>query len=148
MLIRFTRPLRRGLTLVEIMMVMATLGMLGVLVMLSLLVLPAQPSVFTVREDLKSIASALEVYRLDNGTYPTTAQGLEALVKLPTRPPLPRFWDAQGYLASLPADPWGSAYQYEIPGTRSNLDYDLFSWGADGEAGGEGENADVGNWAE
>lgn len=145
---RSSRHAQRGFTLIEIMVVVVILGVLGALVLPNVLSRPDHAKLTAARSDLQSIATALEIYRLDNGRYPTTAQGLEALVKQPTRSPIPRFWSAQGYLKSMPTDPWGSAYQYEVPGTRSSQDYDLFSFGADGEAGGEGLDAEIGNWSE
>lgn len=145
---RFSRRAQAGFTLIEIMVVVVILGVLGALVLPNLMGRPDQAKLTAARTDIQSISTALEIYRLDNGRYPTTAQGLEALVKRPSLAPLPRLWNPQGYLKSMPADPWGTTYQYASPGTRSNLGYDLYSLGADGRAGGEGLDAEIGNWPE
>lgn len=146
--IRPRRQSQRGFTLIEIMVVVVILGVLGALVLPNVMSRPEHAKLTAARTDIQSISTALEIYRLDNGRYPTTAQGLEALVKPPTLAPLPRQWNAQGYLRAMPTDPWGTAYQYASPGTRSNHGFDLYSFAADGQAGGEGPDADIGNWAE
>lgn len=145
---RFPRRAQRGFTLIEIMVVVVILGVLGALVLPNLMGRPDHAKLTAARTDIQSIATALEIYRLDNGRYPTTAQGLEALVKRPSLAPVPRLWSPQGYLKSMPTDPWGTAYQYASPAIRSNLGYDLYSFGADGQAGGEGLDAEIGNWPE
>lgn len=145
---RSSRRAQRGFTLIEIMVVVIILGVLGALVLPNVMSRPDHAKVTAARTDIQSISTALEIYRLDNGRYPTTAQGLEALVQRPAVAPLPRQWSTQGYLKSNPTDPWGSHYQYASPGTRSNAGYDLYSLGADGQAGGEGMDADIGNWSE
>lgn len=145
------RPLRRaqrGFTLIEIMVVVVILGVLGALVLPNVMSRPDHAKLTAARTDLQSVATALEIYRLDNGRYPSTAQGLDALVKRPTQAPVPRLWNAQGYLKSMPTDPWGTAYQYLSPGTRSQQGFDLFSFGADGQPGGGGLDAEIGNWPE
>lgn len=146
--LRFSRRTQGGFTLIEIMVVVVILGVLGALVLPNLMSRPDHAKLTAARTDLQSISTALEIYRLDNGRYPTTAQGLEALVKRPGLAPVPRLWNPQGYLKRMPNDPWGSPYQYASPGNRSNLGYDLYSFGADGQAGGEGLDAEIGNWAE
>ncbi|AVH36493.1 type II secretion system protein GspG [Pseudomonas monteilii] len=144
----FARRAQRGFTLIEIMVVVIILGVLGALVLPNVMSRPDHAKLTAARTDIQSIATALEIYRLDNGRYPTTAQGLEALVRRPTLAPLPRQWSAQGYLKRQAMDPWGAPYQYANPGTRSGQGYDLFSLGADGQPGGEDADADIGNWAE
>ena len=144
----FARCAQRGFTLIEIMVVVIILGVLGALVLPNVMSRPDHAKLTAARTDIQSIATALEIYRLDNGRYPTTAQGLEALVRRPTLAPLPRQWSAQGYLKRQAMDPWGAPYQYANPGTRSGQGYDLFSLGADGQPGGEDADADIGNWAE
>ncbi|WP_060509886.1 type II secretion system major pseudopilin GspG [Pseudomonas sp. NBRC 111124] len=139
---------QRGFTLIEIMVVVIILGVLGALVLPNVMSRPDHAKLTAARTDIQSISTALEIYRLDNGRYPTTAQGLEALIRRPTVAPLPRQWNAQGYLKSQALDPWGMPYQYSNPGTRSGQGYDLFSLGADGQPGGEDADADIGNWAE
>lgn len=146
--IRSLRRAQRGFTLIEIMVVVVILGVLGALVLPNLMSRPDHAKLTAARTDILSVGTALEIYRMDNGRYPTTAQGLEALVKRPTLAPLPRLWSSLGYLKAMPNDPWGTAYQYASPGTRSNQGYDLYSFGADGQAGGEGLDADIGNWPE
>lgn len=140
--------MQRGFTLIEIMVVVVILGILGALVLPNVMSRPDQAKATAARTDVQSIATALEIYRLDNSRYPSTAQGLEALVQRPTLAPLPRNWSAQGYLKSLPVDPWGTPYQYLNPGLKSAQGYDLYSFGADGQPGGEGLAAEIGNWAD
>lgn len=144
----FARRAQRGFTLIEIMVVVVILGVLGALVLPNVMSRPDHAKLTAARTDIQSISTALEIYRLDNGRYPTTSQGLEALVRRPTIAPLPRQWNAQGYLKSPALDPWGAPYQYASPGTRSGQGYDLFSLGADGQPGGENADADIGNWSE
>ncbi|MGO3983863.1 type II secretion system major pseudopilin GspG [Pseudomonas sp. SAS7] len=144
---RASRRRQGGFTLIEIMVVVIILGVLGGLVLPNVMSRPDHAKATAVRTDLQSISTALEIYRLDNGRYPTTAQGLEALVTRPTQAPLPRLWSAQGYLKSMPLDPWGTHYQYLSPGARSNQGFDLYSFGADSQPGGEGLDADIGNWS-
>ncbi|HGY9623831.1 TPA: type II secretion system major pseudopilin GspG [Pseudomonas putida] len=148
MSVRSARRTQRGFTLIEIMVVVIILGVLGALVLPNVMSRPDHAKLTAARTDIQSISTALEIYRLDNGRYPSTAQGLDALVKRPTVAPLPRQWNAQGYLKSTPTDPWGSPYQYTSPGTHSSQGYDLYSLGADGQPGGEGMDADIGNWLE
>ncbi|KKO17579.1 MULTISPECIES: type II secretion system major pseudopilin GspG [Pseudomonas] len=148
MSMRSSRRAERGFTLIEIMVVVIILGVLGALVLPNVMSRPDHAKLTAARTDIQSISTALEIYRLDNGRYPTTEQGLDALVKRPTVAPLPRQWSAQGYLKSTPTDPWGSHYQYASPGTRSTQGYDLYSLGGDGQPGGEEMDADIGNWSE
>lgn len=143
-----TRRLQCGFTLIEIMVVVIILGVLGALVLPNVMSRPDHAKLTAARTDIQSISTALEIYRLDNGRYPTTAQGLQALVKRPTVAPLPRQWNTQGYLKTAASDPWGAPYQYANPGTRSGQGYDLYSLGADSQPGGEDRDADIGNWAE
>lgn len=142
------RHAQRGFTLIEIMVVVIILGVLGALVLPNVMSRPDHAKVTAARTDIQSISTALEIYRLDNGRYPTTAQGLEALVRRPSVAPLPRQWNAQGYLKRAASDPWGAPYRYASPGVRSGQGYDLYSLGADGQAGGEGLDTDIGNWDE
>lgn len=145
---RTSRRRQGGFTLIEILVVVIILGVLGGLVLPNVMSRPDHAKATAVRTDLQSVSTALEIYRLDNGRYPTTGQGLEALVTRPTQAPLPRLWNAQGYLKSMPVDPWGTPYQYLSPGTRSNQGFDLYSFGADGQPGGEGLDAEIGNWSQ
>ena len=137
---------QRGFTLIEIMVVVVIIGVLGAIVVPQFMSRPDQAKVTAARTDIQAISTALEMYRLDTFNYPSTQQGLEALVTRPTGTPLARNWNPQGYLKSLPVDPWGTPYQYLNPGTHS-AGYDLFSFGADGVQGGEGFATDIGNWS-
>jgi general secretion pathway protein G len=106
---------------------------------------PDEARIVAARQDVAAIVQALKLYRLDNLRYPTTEQGLAALVAAPTIPPAAPNWKAGGYLERLPKDPWGNAYQFLNPGLRGEID--VFSFGADGAAGGEGADADIGSWS-
>lgn len=134
----------RGFTLIEILVVIVILGILATLVVPKLMSRPDQARTVAAKQDIQTVLQALKLYRLDNGRYPTTEQGLQALVKKPTSNPVPKNWKEEGYLEKLPRDPWGTAYQYLQPGTHG--DVDVFSLGADGIAGGEGIDADIGSW--
>lgn len=126
------------------MVVVVILGILAALVVPQVMSRPDQAKVTVVRGDINAIAAALDMYKLDNGTYPSTQQGLEALVEKPSGNPQPRNWNKDGYLKRLPVDPWGNAYLYLAPGTKGA--FDLYSLGADGKEGGSDMNADIGNW--
>lgn len=137
---------QRGFTLIEIMVVVVIIGVLGAIVVPQFMSRPDQAKVTAAHTDIQAISTALEMYRLDTFNYPSTQQGLEALVTRPSGTPLAKNWNPQGYLKSLPVDPWGTPYQYLNPGTHS-AGYDLFSFGADGVQGGEGFATDIGNWS-
>jgi len=132
-----------GFTLIEIMVVVVILGILAALVVPRVLDRPDQARAVAARQDISGIMQALKLYRLDNGRYPTTEQGLRALVERPATGQVPPNW--KQYLDRLPADPWGNPYQYLNPGVHG-ADVDVFSLGADGQPGGENANADVGSW--
>jgi general secretion pathway protein G len=135
---------RRGFTLIEVMVVVVILGILAALVVPNIMGRPDEARVTKTRQDLRAIESALELYRLDNFNYPSTDQGLEALVEKPAGAPEVPNWKEGGYLDRLPRDPWGNPYQYLNPGEHGAID--LYSFGADGTRGGERMNADIGNW--
>lgn len=138
---------QRGFTLIEIMVVVVIIGVLGAIVVPQFMSRPDQAKVTAAKTDIQAIATSLEMYRLDNAYYPSTQQGLEALIHRPSGTPAARNWNTQGYLKSLPVDPWGTPYQYLNPGVRAaNGGYDLYSLGSDGVTGGEGHAADIGNW--
>ena len=140
---------QRGFTLIEIMVVVVIIGVLGAIVVPQFMSRPDQAKVTASKIDLQAIATALEMYRLDNFNYPSTQQGLEALSKQPSGLPAARNWNPQGYLKSLPVDPWNTPYQYLNPGVHSvDGSYDLYSLGSDGVMGGEGHAADIGNWGD
>ena len=135
---------RSGFTLIEIMVVVVILAILAALIVPKVMSRPDEARVIAAQQDVAAILQALKLYRLDNLRYPTTEQGLAALVARPTIAPVPPNWKAGGYLERLPKDPWGNAYQYLNPGVRGEID--VFSLGADRARGGEGNNADIGNW--
>jgi len=135
---------RRGFTLLEVMVVVVILGILAALVVPKIISRPDEARALAARQDIASLMQALKLYRLDNQRYPTTEQGLQALVARPaSAPPVPN-WKTGGYVERLPKDPWGNSYQYLNPGVRGELD--VFSTGADGASGGEGNDADIGSW--
>ena len=134
----------RAFTLIEVMVVIAILAVLAALIVPKVMSRPDEARVVAARQDIASLLQALKLYRLDNLRHPTTEQGLAALVTRPTLAPVPPNWKPGGYLERLPRDPWGNPYQYLSPGLRGEVD--VFSFGADGVAGGEGFDADVGSW--
>ena len=134
-----------GFTLLEVMVVVVILGILAALVVPRIISRPDEARVMAAKQDIASLMQALRLYRLDNQRYPATEQGLQALVERPTSAPIPPNWKAGGYLERLPKDPWGNPYQHLNPGLHGEID--VFSFGADGAPGGEGNNADIGSWA-
>ena len=133
-----------GFTLIELMVVVVILAVLAAFVAPKLMDRPDEARLVKVKQDINAISSSLELYRLDNFIYPTTDQGLEALVIEPTDDPQPKHWKA--YLDQIPMDPWGNPYLYLSPGEYG--DFDVFTLGADGQDGGEGINATMGNWVD
>ena len=133
-----------GFTLIEILVVIVIIGILATLVVPKLMTRPDEARMVAAKQDIQTILQSLKIYRLDNGRYPTTEQGLQALVTKPTADPAPRNWKTEGYLEKLPRDPWGTPYQYLQPGAHGEID--VFSLGADGIPGGEGIDADIGSW--
>ena len=138
------KSLQRGFTLLEVMVVVVILGILAVLVVPKIISRPDEARVIAAKQDIASLMQALKLYRLDNQRYPVTEQGLQALAARPTTAPVPTNWKAGGYLERLPNDPWGNPYQYLNPGLHGEVD--IFSFGADGAPGGEGNDADIGSW--
>ena len=133
-----------GFTLIEIMVVVVILSILAAVVVPRIMDRPDEARTIKARQDIRILENALRLYKLDNYYYPSTDQGLEALVEKPLSEPVPRKWKEGGYIDRLPKDPWGYPYQYLQPGVQGEID--LFSLGADGNPGGEGINADIGNW--
>jgi len=133
----------RGFTLIEVLVVVAILGILAAIVVPRIMDRPDEAKRVAAKADVGAIVQALKLYRLDNGFYPATDQGLVALVQRPTTNPVPPNWKQGGYL-DLRKDPWGGDYQYLNPGVKGEID--VFSFGADRARGGEGNNADIGNW--
>jgi general secretion pathway protein G len=132
------------MTLIEIMVVIVILGVLAALIVPSVIGRPEEARAIAAKQDIATIMQALKLYRLDNHRYPTTEQGLQALVSVPTVAPLPPNWKQGGYLERLPKDPWGHPYRYLSPGVHAEID--VFSYGADGAQGGSGRDADIGSW--
>jgi general secretion pathway protein G len=140
----FTQHIQRGFTLIEIMVVVVIMGILAALVVPKLMGRTDDARITAARQDIASIMSALKLYKLDNQRYPTTEQGLQALIAKPTTGPAANGWKEGGYLDKLPKDPWGNPYQYLSPGVHGEVD--VFSYGADGQPGGTGADADIGSW--
>ena len=134
-----------GFTLIEILVVLVIIAVLAALVVPRVVSRTDDARITAARADVATLMQGLKLYRLDNLTYPSAAQGLTALVEKATTEPVPRNWKRGGYLERLPADPWGNAYQYANPGTHGEID--VYSFGADGKPGGEGNDADLGSWA-
>lgn len=135
---------QRGFTLIEIMVVVVIMGILAALVVPKLMGRSDDARVTAARSDIGSLMTALKLYKLDNTRYPTSEQGLQALITKPTTGPEARGWKSGGYLDRLPNDPWGNPYQYLSPGLKGEID--VFSLGADGQPGGAGNDADIGSW--
>lgn len=137
----------RGFSLIELLVVITIMGLLASVVVIQVTGVLGESKADVAKVQISAFEQALEVYYVDNSRYPTTDQGLEALVALPSVDPAPPKWRQGGYLKKgvLPPDPWGIAYKYLSPGVH-NRDFDIWSTGADGEDGGEGEDADVTNW--
>ncbi|HAF43489.1 MAG: type II secretion system major pseudopilin GspG [Sideroxyarcus sp.] len=133
-----------GFTLIEVMVVILIIGVLAALVVPKVMSRPDEARITAAKQDIATISQALNLYRLDNHRYPTTEQGLAALVKKTTMPPIPANWKSEGYLDRVPKDPWGTPYQYLQPGLHGAVD--VFSFGTDRAAGGEGNDADIGSW--
>lgn len=140
----FFRERHLGFTLIEIMVVVVIMSILAVLVVPKLMGRTDDARIAAARQDIATVMQALKLYRLDNQRYPSTEQGLAALVAKPASGPAANGWKAGGYLDKLPKDPWGSPYQYLSPGIKGEID--VFSLGADGQSGGAGNDADLGSW--
>ncbi len=130
-----------GFTLIEVMVVVVILGILAAILVPKVMDRPEQARIVKARQDIRALESTLNMYKLDNYVYPTTDQGLEALVEKPTTPPEPPQWKDGGYLDRMPQDPWQHPYQYLNPGTHGSID--IYSLGPDGEP----SDDDVGNWS-
>jgi general secretion pathway protein G len=136
----------RGFTLIELMVVIVILSILAVWVAPKIMGRPEQAKQVKAKVDIQGLETALKLYKLDNGMYPTTEQGLEALVAAPDSGKVPKNWREGGYIekGKVPKDPWGNSFVYLCPGTHG--EYDIISYGLDGEPGGEGDNKDITSW--
>jgi general secretion pathway protein G len=134
----------RGFTLIEIMVVVVIMGILASLVVPKLMSRTGESRVAAAKVDISTVMQALKLYKLDNQRYPTTEQGLQALLVKPTSGPAANGWKEGGYLEKMPKDPWGNPYQYLSPGIKGEVD--VISLGADGQPGGTGDDADIGSW--
>ncbi|MFZ6846674.1 type II secretion system major pseudopilin GspG [Undibacterium sp. RuRC25W] len=134
----------RGFTLIEIMVVVVIMGILAALVVPKLMGRTDDARIAAAKQDISTVMQALKLYRLDNQRYPTTEQGLQALIAKPTSGPVANGWKSGGYIDKLPKDPWGNPYQYLSPGIKGEVD--VFSYGADGQPGGVGNDTDIGSW--
>jgi len=139
---KMTKNLQSGFTLIEVMVVVVILGILAAVVVTKVADRPDEAKLVKVKQDILTLESALNLYKLDNDVYPTSEEGLEALVSKPANA---RNWKQGGYIARLQNDPWNTPYQYLSPGENSQID--IYSFGADKQPGGEGINADIGNWS-
>jgi general secretion pathway protein G len=134
----------RGFTLIEIMVVVVIMGILAALVVPKLMGRTDDARIIAARQDIATVMQALKLYRLDNLRYPTTEQGLQALIAKPTTGPAANGWKTGGYIDKLPKDPWGNPYQYLSPGIKGEID--VLSLGGDGQPGGTENDADIGSW--
>ncbi len=137
-------PAESGFTLVELLVVVVILGLLATVVAINVLPAQGRAQLEKARADIATLEQAIESYKIDNFVFPTKDEGLKALTERPASLRRPEFYREGGYIRRLPNDPWGNPYQYLQPGARGL--YDVFSFGADGQTGGEGANADIGNW--
>ncbi len=132
---------QKGFTLIEILVVVSILAILGALVVPKIMDRPNEARVVAAKQDIQAIVAALKLYKLDNGRFPTNEQGLKALIEKPGNDPVPNNWKTGGYLEKTPKDPWGNNYLYLNPGVKGEMD--VISYGADGQQGGEGYDADI-----
>ncbi|VAW57238.1 General secretion pathway protein G [hydrothermal vent metagenome] len=135
---------QQGFTLIEIIVVVVIIGILATFVAPKFMGKTDDARIVKAKNDIQAIESALDLYKLDNYAYPTTDQGLEALINIPSSDPAPTNWQKGGYVKKLQKDPWQRPYLYLNPGEHTEID--IYSYGADGIEGGEGNNADIGNW--
>jgi general secretion pathway protein G len=134
----------KGFTLIEILIVVVILSILAITVVPQFLDQPAKARVARAQSDISNLKKALSLYKLDNFSYPSTSQGLQALTSKPSGQPQAKNWKPGGYIENMIKDPWGNDYQYLNPGNHSSID--IYSFGMDGQPGGEDDNKDIGNW--
>lgn len=140
----FIKNKNKGFTLIEIMIVLVIMGILAGLIVPKLMGRTDDARVLQAKQDIATMAGALKMYKLDNLRYPTTDQGLKALITKPTTGPAANGWKTEGYISKLAKDPWGNEYQYMSPGLKS--EFEIFTYGQDGQPGGAGYDADIGSW--
>lgn len=140
----FSSRRQSGFTLIEIMVVVVILGIMATLIGPKLLSRVDDAKITKAKQDIAQLKQSLELYKLDNQRYPTTEQGLQSLVTKPTTGPAANGWKTGGYIDKLPKDPWNGQYQYLSPGVKGSVD--IFTFGADGQPGGNGNDADIGSW--
>ena len=138
--------LRAGFTLIEVLVVVVILSILAAIIVPRIMDQPDRARITKAQQDIQALVTGLNIYKLDNFAYPSTDQGLDALIESPQGQPEARNWKDGGYIDRLPADPWGNSYLYLNPGIHGNID--VYSQGADGSPGGEDINADIGNWSQ
>lgn len=138
------RNQQSGFTLIELMVVIAIIAILAAVVVTKIMSRPDQAKKAAAKQDIIAIENAMDLYKLDNGDYPTQAQGIKALVSKPTTPPIPTQWQSGGYLKSMPVDPWGRPYRYSNPGQHGTID--IYTYGANNQPNGTGTSATIGNW--
>lgn len=131
-------------TLIEVMVVVVIMAILAAIIVPQILSRPDQAREVAARQDILSIDNAMELYKLDNGVYPSNEQGISALVQKPTSDPVPQNWNGPYIKGGVPTDPWGHAYHYQNPGQHGDID--IFSYGANNQPGGTGKDATIGNW--
>ncbi|MBC7710147.1 MAG: type II secretion system major pseudopilin GspG [Rhizobacter sp.] len=134
----------RGFTLIELMIAVVIIGILAAIIAPNVIGRLNDAKVSAAKQDVATLVQTLTMYKLDNSRFPSGEQGLKALVEKPVIAPLPNNWRSGGYIPRLPNDPWGNPYQFASPGLRGDID--VYSFGADGKTGGEGEGADIGSW--
>ena len=140
----YKTKLQKGFSLIEVMVVVVILAILAAIVVPKVLSRPDQAKIVKAKEDVMAIQNAMDLYKLDNGSYPSQAQGIKALVTKPTTAPVPANYAPGGYLHQLPVDPWGNPYRYANPGKHGQID--IYTYGANNQATGTGVNATIGNW--
>jgi general secretion pathway protein G len=146
-MLRNSKKAQKGFTLIELMIVIVIIGILATLLIPRIMERPEEARRMKAKVDIKTIESSLKLYKIDTGNYPTTEQGLEALIRKPDTSPVPKKWRDGGYLEgdAVPKDPWGNPYYYTASGTSgaSGRDYEIISYGNDGQPGGTGRDADI-----
>lgn len=138
------RQVQQAFTLIEVMVVVVIIAILAAIVVPKIMSRPEQARLVKARQDIMAIENAMDLYKLDNGFYPSTEQGIKALVSKPVGTPSPDNYASGGYLKTLPMDPWGHPYHYQNPGQHGDID--IFTYGPTGKAGGKGQNAEIGSW--